>query len=162
MRRVGLLIALIMTVSLSWGQSYKTAIGIKGGFPYYGTLDIKHDFGGAYGEFRVGGYRNDLWFQALFEKNYTIDGGLEWYWGLGGHLGFWNYGPGYHPHYYDGYYADGYNGAWFGADGVLGIEYTFDAIPINIAADFGPSMNFFSGNAWLGWGGALALRFAIK
>ena len=26
MRRVGLLIALMMTVSLSWGQSYRTAI----------------------------------------------------------------------------------------------------------------------------------------
>ena len=163
MKRVGILMVVMLTVSLSWGQSYKTAIGIKGGWPYYGTIDVKHNFGGAYGEFRVGGYAHDLWFQGLFEKNYAIvdAAGLEWYWGVGGHIGFWNYGPGYHPRYYDGYVGN-YNGAYAGVDGVIGIEYTFDAIPLNLAADFGPSVNFYGGGTWIGWGGAFAARIAIK
>jgi hypothetical protein len=162
MKSAVLLVLMTVIVSLSsFGQNYKTAIGIKGGWPYYGTVNLKHDFGGAYGEFRVGGYSHDIWIQALFEKNYGLDGGLEWYWGVGGHVGFWDYGPGYHPHWYRDY--DGpYNGAYFGADGVIGLEYTFEAAPINLAVDFGPTINFFSGYSWVGWGGALAARFAIK
>lgn len=163
MKSAGLIVLMTLVVSLtSFGQNYKTAIGIKGGWPYYGTIDVKHDFGGAFGEFRVGGYSNDIWFQGLFEKNYDLGSGLEWYWGVGGHIGFWNYGHGYGPRYYhhkNDYY---YNGAYFGADAVVGIEYTFEAIPLNLAADFGPTVNFFDGGSWIGWGGALAARIAIK
>ncbi len=157
MRRI-VLIAMLAMVSVSWGQNYKTAIGIKGGWPYYGSLDLKHNFGNAYGEFRVGGYAYDLWLQGLFEKNYPIDGGLEWYWGVGGHVGFWNYGPGAGHWYKDHYYDDG---AYLGLDGVIGLEYTFDAAPINIAIDAGPSFNGYP-YSWLRWGSAIAVRFAIK
>lgn len=163
MKRVGILMVVMLTVSLSWGQSYKTAIGIKGGFPYYGTLDVKHDFGGGYGEFRIGGGRYDWFIQGLYEKNYGLGSGFEWYWGVGAHVGFWNYGPyyaGYNGHYYhDGKYYG--NSSYVGLDAVAGIEYTFDKIPLNLAADFGPSFNF-APYGYLYWGGALAARIAIK
>jgi len=157
MRRI-VLIAMLAMVSVSWGQSYNTAIGIKGGWPYYGTLDIKHNFGGAYGEFRIGGGRYDWFVQGLYEKNYGLEGGLEWYWGVGAHIGFWNYGPGKGYYYHDKYYDDG---SYIGIDAVAGLEYTFDAIPLNLAADFGPSFNF-SPFSRLYWGGALAARIAIR
>jgi len=160
MKSAVLLVLMTVMVSLSsFGQNYKTAIGVKGGFPYYGTLDIKHDFGGAYGEFRIGGGRYDWFVQGLFEKNYGLDGGLEWYWGVGGHVGFWNYGPGYNGYYHKGKYYG--NSSYVGLDAVIGLEYTFEAIPLNLAVDFGPAFNGWP-YGYLYWGGALAARIAIK
>jgi hypothetical protein len=154
-----LLIAILSCFSqLSFSQNYKTAIGFKGGFPYYGSLDIKHDFGNAFGEFRVGGYKYDFFLQGLYEKNFDLSQGFEWYWGIGAHLGFWNYnqGAGY---YHDNKYYD--SGAYGGIDGVLGLEYTFDAIPLNLAVDAGPAINVFPYVRGY-FGAAVALRFAIK
>lgn len=152
---------MLAMVSVSWGQSYNTAIGIKGGWPYYGTLDIKHNFGGAYGEFRIGGGRHDWFIQGLYEKNYGLEGGLEWYWGVGAHVGFWNYGPykGDDHYYHNGKYYG--NSSYVGLDAVVGLEYTFEAIPLNLAADFGPSFNGYP-YTYLFWGGALAARIAIR
>jgi hypothetical protein len=159
MKKIGLaaifMIGLFLT---SFGQEYKTAIGIKGGFPYYGSLDIKHYFGSAAGEFRLGGGRYDFFIQGLYERNFGISDGLEWYWGLGGHLGFWNYG--YNKGFYhDNKYYD--SGAYFGVDGVLGLEYTFSEIPLNLAIDAGPAINVFPFVRGY-FGAAIAARFAIK
>lgn len=154
MRRVGLLIALMMTVSLSWGQSYRTGIGFKGGFPGYGGINLKHDFGGIYGDFTVGGSNNWLSFTALAEKQTSISDGFEWYVGLGGYLYSWRNSYYYKDKYYN-------HGAAFGIVGALGLEYTFAEFPLNLGVDIGPAVNltpYFG----IGFGGNFAARFAIK
>lgn len=146
-------------VQFSYGQQYNTAIGFKGGYPGYGSLSIKHFLGGGSGaiEGNFGGGPHHLIVQGLFERNTNIEGGLDWYWGLGGHLGFWSNGYNYYHRKNDTYY----NGTWGGVDGVLGLEYTFNQIPLNLAVDMGPTLQLFP-YVGVGFGGALALRFAIK
>ncbi|HLP54966.1 MAG TPA: hypothetical protein VK151_08050 [Fluviicola sp.] len=159
MKKLGITFIFALALfSTAVGQQYKTAIGVKGGFPYYGSLNLKHFFGASAGEFRLGGGRNTFFFQALYERNYALGQGFDWYWGVGGHLGFWNYGNGKGHYHHDHYYN---SGSWGGLDGVLGIEYTFTEIPLNIALDAGPSFRLFPYTE-VYFGGAIAARFAIK
>jgi len=69
------------------------------------------------------------------------------YFGAGAHIGFvkWNeYDQYYDP--YHGYYDDNYDwhvGAAFGLDGIIGMEYSFEAAPISLAVDFKPFFELY-------------------
>jgi hypothetical protein len=69
------------------------------------------------------------------------------YFGGGAHIGFvkWNeYDQYYDP--YHGYYDDNYDwhiGAAFGLDGIIGMEYSFQAAPISMAVDFKPFFELY-------------------
>jgi hypothetical protein len=157
MKKIVLLLALSLgMISTSFGQQYNTAIGLKGGFPGYGALSLKHFFGQGAIEVNLGGGSRHLWIQGLYEQNYGIQEGLEWYWGLGADVAFWN--NDYHWHYNDHYYHGGSRGS---LDAVVGLEYTFAQVPINLAIDAGPQVRVWP-YVGVGFGGALALRFAIK
>ena len=53
MKKTGLIGLFVLGMLMTtFGQQYKTAIGVKGGYPYYGSLNIKHFFGSSAGEFR--------------------------------------------------------------------------------------------------------------
>jgi hypothetical protein len=157
MKKIVLLLVLSLgMISTSFGQQYKTAIGIKGGFPGYGAVSIKHFLGAGAIEGNIGGGARHIWLQGLYEQNYGIDGGLEWYWGLGADVGFWD--NDYYWHHGNHYY---YGGSWGGLDGVLGLEYTFEQIPIDLALDAGPRIRLWP-YVGFDFGGALAVRFAIK
>jgi hypothetical protein len=159
MKKVLFILALI-SINYSFGQQYKTAIGIKGGYNFSSgaSLNLKHFLGGSSAiEVSVGGGPHHLWLQGLYERNQALSKGFEWYWGLGGDLGFWSNGYKYYSKKYDHYYS----GVWGGFDGVLGIEYTFQEIPLNLALDMGPTIRLFP-YVGFGWAGGFALRFAIK
>jgi hypothetical protein len=143
-------------ISTSLGQQYNTALGIKGGFPGYGAFSVKHFFGKGALEGNIGGGARHIWLQGLYEQNYNISGGLDWYWGLGMDVGFWD--NDYYYHHEDHYY---HGGTWGGIDAVFGLEYTFDEVPINLAADLGPRLRLWPYTGF-DFGGAIAVRFAIK
>jgi len=150
----------ISTIGL--GQRYNTAIGVKGGYYYTGggALSFKHFFNSPSAlELNVGGGLNHLWVQGMYERNMAFANtkGLDWYWGLGGDLGVWSGGYRYYYPRTEVYYV----GAWGGADALIGLEYTFPNIPINLAVDAGPTIRLFP---YVGFGlsSAVALRFAIK
>lgn len=163
MKKLILLAFVIFGLSnLTNAQQYRTAIGIKGGFPGYGSLSVKHNIGGtSYLEGNLGGGYRHLWLQGLYEKNFNIQGGLDWYLGGGADVGFWSdgyyyYGRGHHHHdYYTG------RGAWGGIDGIVGLEYTFEEVPINLALDVTPTIRLFPHVGFYMYG-SLAIRFAIK
>jgi hypothetical protein len=130
------------------GDSYKTAIGIK----FYPTgLTIK-TFVKPNLAFEAIGYfwEKGTRITGLFEYHYSLtsSGRLKWYIGPGAHVGF--------------YKNDFFNGGTsVGIDGVLGLDYKFPGIPINVSLDWQPSYEFgdyegFSGN----WGG-VGLRLAL-
>lgn len=85
------------------------------------------------------GWRNSnntdaLKLTGLYQWVWNIDGGFNWYAGVGGGLGSWSYNV--------GGFKD--NGAFFFAAGDLGIEYNFEEAPIQLSLDIRPELYFNS------------------
>ena len=87
---------------------------------------------------------------ALYQWVWNIDGGFNWYAGVGGGVGSYNY---------DDNDNNSFNETFVFAAGDIGIEYNFD-IPLLISLDFRPE---FGGNGYYennyGSDIALGLRF---
>ncbi|MBP5983616.1 MAG: hypothetical protein KA734_07830 [Fluviicola sp.] len=154
MKKTLSIIAFALISQLALAQNYKTAIGIKGGFPAYGSLNLKHDFGKAFGEFRLGGSGSSFMLQGLYEQNYDLQDGIQWYYGAGASIGSWN-GNGHQIN------SENYSGFYMSLDGVLGLEYSIPDLPINVALDAGPSF-VITPLTRLAFGGALAIRYILK
>lgn len=137
-------------------QAYSTAVGVKGGYPGYGGINLKHDFGGFFGDFTVGGAGRYLSFSALLEKQQTLEGNFDWYLGAGVYGNSWRNGYGYY--YKDKYYNGGFA---FGIIGVIGIEYTFEEIPLNLTFDLGPQFNLTPYSGFF-FGSSGGIRYVIK
>lgn len=80
------------------------------------------------------GWRNDKYYDAVkiagtYQWIWNIDGGLNWYAGVGGGLGTWNYS--------NGPFDD--SGAFVFVAGQVGIEYNFD-FPLQVSLDFRPEL----------------------
>ena len=74
---------------------------------------------------------------GLYQWVWNIEGGFNWYAGVGGGLGSWSY----NDKYYKGQYYD-YNDesrTFVFAAGDIGVEYDFD-IPLLISLDFRPQV----------------------
>ena len=70
---------------------------------------------------------------GLYQWVWNIDGGFNWYAGVGGGIGSWSYdGPGD---------PDPDGGTFLLAAGDIGIEYNFD-IPLQLSLDFRPELYF--------------------
>ena len=85
------------------------------------------------------GWRNSEHYDALkitglYQWVWNIDGGFNWYAGIGGGVGSWSYN------------VNGYkdSGAFFFAAGDLGIEYNFKEAPIQLSLDIRPEFYFNS------------------
>jgi hypothetical protein len=137
--------------TISYAQSYKTAIGLKGGYPGYGSLNAKHFISATNAlEASVGTGRYGLWLQGLYEWQHDLPTkGLEWYVGVGPNIGIQSSALSNGSTFY------------FSGSGLLGIEYTFDKIPLNIALDSGPVIQLLPVFGF-GWGGGLAARYTLK
>ena len=68
---------------------------------------------------------------GLYQWVWNIDGGFNWYAGVGGGLGSWSYDKG----------GQSDSGSFFFAAGDLGIEYNFD-IPLQLSLDIRPELYF--------------------
>ncbi len=138
----------------SMGSTYQTALGVKF-FP--GAISIKHFVGGdnaveGLGYFWDHGFR----FTGLYEIHGDISGaeGLKWYIGPGAHIGVYS-GAWYNG---DHYYRSG--ALSFGLDGVIGLDYKINNVPIDLSLDFQPSLELVNGAYFSGWGG-LAVRYTF-
>lgn len=147
-----LLIALFLGLK-SNAQDYNTGIGLRGGL---GTgLTIKHFLNG---KAAVEGILDSRWsgfsVTGLYEihnQAFDVDR-LNWYYGVGGHIGFWD------GNHYRGY-NDGRNYTIIGIDGILGLEYNFKEIPFNLGIDWKPVFNLTSASGFYGDGGAISIRY---
>ena len=146
-----LLIALICVFG-SKAQDYNTGIGLRGGLA--SGLTVKHFLGE---NSAVEGIFDSRWHGISLTGLYEIHNQafntarLNWYYGAGGHIGFW-----------DGKYNTSFNtgtNTIIGIDGILGLEYNFREIPINLSVDWKPAFNLVGNTNFWGDGGALSIRY---
>lgn len=119
-----------MTAGMS--QDYKTAIGGKLGYGLiasYKTFLNEKSALDIFGGIRLGG-SGGLAAGAYYLNHSPINEveGLQWYWGFGGSITTWNYGL-INQNYYE-----------LGGSGVLGLDYAFDDLPLNLSIDWAPTI----------------------
>ena len=89
------------------------------------------------------GFRNSknvdaLKLAGIYQWVWNIDGGFNWYAGIGGGLGSWSYD------YNQGNQKYEDNGVFIFVAGDLGIEYNFKEVPIQLSLDIRPELYFNS------------------
>lgn len=157
MKKIIIVLTFVMATAVVSAQDYNAAIGLRGGESQ--GITFKTFVGGSSAfDIILGTHYHGLNFTLLYEihKNdiFGVDN-LAFFYGFGGHLGFYNstYWPWAYEHYS--------SGPVIGIDGVVGIEYTFDEIPINISLDIVPSINIIP---YVGYWqrGAISVRYVFK
>lgn len=143
------------------GYSYKTGIGLRGGFT--SGLSIKHFIGSKSAiEGIIGSRWRGFSIAALYELHTAPIFGvsnLAFEYGVGGRLGFYN------GDYYDWYDEDDrYHDRTvmtLGVVGIVGLEYKFDKIPFTIGVDLLPYFDFVGrGDSFVD--GSLSFRYILK
>lgn len=153
MKRIFVIATCIFLVNIVAAQNktansieYKTAVGVKlwsgGGITLKTFINEKNalEFIGYFDRYgtRITG---------LYEihGNLNTEGGLKWYIGPGAHVGL-----------YRGVTA-------VGIDGVVGLDYKFSNLPLNLALDWQPSFELGSGsrNGFQGGWGGFAVRYTL-
>lgn len=156
MKKVFIILILALAAgTIGKAQDYKTSLGLRAGVPY--GVTIKHFLNrtdaveGILASRYQGFIITGLWENEHWTGKYP---GLNWYWGLGAHIGFWDQGSNPNLRATE-------NGAVLGVDGVLGLEYTFDEIPLNLSLDLLPTVNLIGSTGWGGINGALSIRYVF-
>ncbi len=155
MRKLILTIVFVFAfIVLSSAQDYKTGIGLRAGYP--AGLTVKHfisDRAALEGIFATR-WRGFV-ITGLFEAHRQLADvdNLNWYYGVGAHIGFWNTNSSI---------SWGEAGTAYtvvGIDGILGLEYNFEEIPINLSLDWKPAFNLTGYSGFWGDGGAFSIRY---
>lgn len=144
-------------------QEYKTAVGLRFGYPT--SLSLKHFISepGAIEVF-AGTARRSAYYRwtnigAMYQHHAEISGadGLRWYIGGGGGIFFWNYDDAF------GRRSD-YGSTSLGIMGALGLDYKFADIPLNLSADWLPTIylgDVYVSTFGVGYG-ALSARYTFR
>ena len=129
-------------------------IGIRGG--WYNGISFQHYLSeGKAVEGLLQIARGGINITGLYELHEPISGadGFGFYYGAGAHLGI------YQENRYN-LFGDRYSGsgAVIGIDGIAGVEYIFDQIPLQLSLDYKPALNIGGGDLWLFHDTALGIR----
>lgn len=157
----------LLMVSPLLAQNYKTGIGLRGGYTY--GLTVKHFLNS---NTAVEGIISPRWegilITGLYEKHATAFQvpQLQFYGGIGAHVGLWNFDDHRHDHHpwfhRKDHEKDHDHHNVIGADLVLGLEYSFREIPFTVGVDWKPGLNLIGHQGiWLE-DVALNLRFLIS
>ena len=108
-------------------QDYKTALGVRLSSDQAmvnNSISIKHFLNERTAIEGLLSFSDPLAIGALLEihKPFTGTSGLKWFYGGGAYVGFGN-------------------SANFGAQGVIGLDYKFSNIPLNLSLDWKPELN---------------------
>lgn len=148
-------IAMICIVTYSNAQDYNTGIGFRGGLS--NGLTVKQFIGR---NTAIEGILTTRWsgfnitgLYEIHDQAFQVEG-LNWYYGFGAHIGFWN-GDNV------SWATDNANYTVIGIDGIIGLEYNFENIPFNISIDWKPEMNLIGYSGFWGDGGALSIRYVF-
>lgn len=136
------------------GTDYKTSLGLK----YYpGSMSFKHFIKKntaieALWRISADGVR----FTGLYElhKKMEVVEGVKWYMGGGGHFGIWSDS-------WKSKYPASEGGFAFGIDGVIGLDYKIEGVPVNLSLDWQPSINLIGYTYFEGDLVGLAIRYTF-
>lgn len=156
MKKIALTIFLsAFLLSFSHAQDYNTGIGVRGG--YANGLTIKHFISS---NTALEGILASRWKGFQLTGLYEIHNRafnterLNWYYGFGAHVGFWDGDD------TNDYWGDpGKSYTVIGIDGIIGLEYNFSEIPFNLSVDWKPAFNLSGHSGFWGDGGALSFRY---
>lgn len=105
-------------------------------------------------EFNLGLNMSDDWnswgLTGLYQWVMPIEGGFDWYLGIGPSIGYWDEKDD------ERYESDG--GMFLAAALIAGVEYNFSEIPLQVALDLRPELGII--NRWDAVGGGLG--FAVR
>jgi hypothetical protein len=144
-----LLICLITTAALtSKAQSYITAAGIRLGpnsAAVTSGFTVKHFLNEKVAVEGILGINDGVGICGLYEFHFPIETvtNLQWFAGPGAYLAFRN------------------SSTSFGAAGVIGLDYRFEEVPINLSLDWKPELNLISNVAFESSGIGLSIRYAF-
>ena len=153
MKKILLLLFFVVSLNVVMSQNrtansteYKTAISVKvwngAGISHKTFITEKNalEFIGYFDRYgtRISGLYE-------FHGNLSSEGALKWY-----------IGPGVHVGLYKGITA-------VGIDGIVGIDYKFTNMPLNLALDWQPTVELGTGsrNGFIGNWGGFAIRFTL-
>lgn len=153
MLRLAIIVAFIWSSFVVKAQDYQTGIGIRGGL--YNGVTVKHFINANQA---IEGILTSRWrgfnLTGLYEIDNTLTPArLHWYYGVGGHIGFWN-GYKNHP-----WFKDDRSYTVIGIDGIIGLEYNIEEIPVNISLDWKPAFNLIGYQGFWGDTFALSIRY---
>lgn len=131
-KAIGIFFFSITLISLQHvnAQDYKTALGVRLSSDQAmvnNSVSLKHFLNERSAIEVLLSFSDPLAIGALYQihKPFTGTGGLKWFYGGGGYIGFGN-------------------STNFGAMGVLGLDYKFSNIPLNLSIDWKPELNLVS------------------
>ena len=158
MKKIFAIALFIICAKFSFAQTepsstYRQAIGIKfpGGFSvtYKKFVTQSNNL-----EAQVTAWNKGFRMSGLYEFNfYSFNNveGLAWFVGSGVHLGFWK----------DQYQKDYNSKADFGIDGIIGLDYKFRGVPINVSLDWEPSITLVGTAGFTPSYGGFAVRYTF-
>jgi len=160
MKQLLLLLALGSFFTQLHAQQYRAAIGFKSDISTLNVPSAELSFKGFFAgpnaiEVNFGGSQHYFWAQTMYIRNQEMRRALNWYWGAGVDVGYWTKG--------NSGRADiaRTSGFWTGLNGTVGLEYTFQVVPINLALDTGPSLRLVP-DVKFGWMAGFAMRYAFR
>ncbi|MBC35719.1 MAG: hypothetical protein CL663_06750 [Bacteroidetes bacterium] len=160
MKKLIITIVFIACSALLHAQDYETSVGLRLGNSY--GVSVKH-FVSRYNA--VEGILSSRFSGYILTGLYTYNNemyepGLNWYYGIGAHIGHFKGNRTSWPDWWDNNINDPMT--IVGADAILGIEYVFYNTPISISFDLKPGFNLM-GNSNIWWDEfGLTFRYIIK
>ncbi|MDX2248481.1 MAG: hypothetical protein SF052_16980 [Bacteroidia bacterium] len=145
----------LVNIASVWGQNYKTGVGLR--LWSDAEISIKHFVSGAVAvEGIIELRRKAVGTTLLFEKHATAFDvpELQWYYGLGGHIGFWQEANDNRPVFSED------SEMVAGVSGIVGLEYTIKEIPFSISVDYKPLVHLIGYDGLINTG-ALTIRYVF-
>ncbi len=155
MKKTTFIVAMLFFVFLGtnvYGQSYKSAVGAR--FGYILTADYKKSVGeNKYVDFYAGFYGGGGFHGGVaLNINKPIEdvNNLYWYYGAGVFFSAYKYNT------YDNDLS-----TFYGVNAVIGLDYEFEELPLDVSVDWMPGYYFGSYNGFGAYSGGLAVRYIL-
>ena len=157
MRTIGiaLLTTLFFVTTLNAQAPYNRALGVK--FPGGLSLTYKKFISDTHNlEAQFTAWHQGFRVAGLYEFNFYSFSNvpeLSWFVGPGAHIGFWK-------HDYDS--TKNYNSQPdIGVDGIIGLDYKFKNVPINVSVDWEPAITLIGSAGFTPVFGGVAIRYTF-